>query len=156
MPGKYPATPTNLKGYLYMSEVMPVFRVLRYIRDARSTQKAERALLLALGMRCQPAKKFIAWPSYRQLALDTCLDEVTLKRAAKKLEDANLIKRTIRPNRSNCFYINVPLLQQQAAAVKAAEDAAKGTSGDEGSPFGDPVLTDSSKADFDDQEGGVA
>jgi DNA-binding MarR family transcriptional regulator len=139
-----------------MPDVMPVFRVLRFIRDARSTKKADRALLMALGMRCQPAKKFISWPSYKQLALDTGLDEVTLKRAAKRLEDAKLIKRTVRPNRSNCFYLNVALLQQQAAAVKAADDAARNVRGDE-SPFGEPILDEAvTGATSADDEGGVA
>ena len=87
-----------------MEQKMPVFAVLRLVRDARSTRNAERQLLDALAMRCQPAKKFLSWPSYRQLALDTQLDEITLKRAAKRLEDKRLIKRVIRQNRSNCFY----------------------------------------------------
>jgi DNA-binding MarR family transcriptional regulator len=123
-----------------MSNVMSVFAVLRLIRDARSTRNADRALLMALGLRCQPAKKFLCWPSYRQLALDTQLDEVTLKRAAKRLEDAGLIKRVVRQNRSNAFFLNISLLQDQAAAVKAAdEEAKKAAFEDEGSPFAQPM-----------------
>jgi DNA-binding MarR family transcriptional regulator len=103
-------------------EIMPVFKVLRIVRDAQSTRGAQRALLFALAMRCQPAKKFISWPSYRQLAEDTMLDEVTLKRAAKKLEDSKLIRRQVRRNRSNIFFLNVALLQEQARDVKAAKE----------------------------------
>jgi DNA-binding MarR family transcriptional regulator len=136
------------------SAVMPVFRVLRLVRDARSTRNAQRELLYALAMRCQPAKKFICWPSYAQLAKDTLLDVTTLKRAAKRLEDAELIKRVVRPNRSNCFYLNVPLLQEQAAAIKAAEDAAKlVVEEDDEAPFGDPVIDDARSRDVADSEG---
>jgi DNA-binding MarR family transcriptional regulator len=135
------------------SAVMPVFRVLRLVRDARSTRNAQRELLYALAMRCQPAKKFICWPSYAQLAKDTLLDETTLKRAAKRLEDADLIKRVVRPNRSNCFYLNVALLQVQAAAVKEAEEAAKLVAEeDDESPFGDPVIDDARARDVANQD----
>jgi|GEM_PF-3688827 len=122
---------------------MPIFRILRLVRDARSTKKADRALLYALVLRCRPAEKFIAWPSYARLALDTLLDEVTLQRAAKRLEEAGLIKRVVRANRSNHFYINVALLQDQAAKAKA-EDAAKRASDDvfDDSSFERPVMDD--------------
>jgi DNA-binding MarR family transcriptional regulator len=133
-------------------EVMPVFRVLRLVRDARSTKNADRELLYALVLRCNPAKKFIAWPSYRQLALDTCLDKVTLKRAAKRLEEAKLIKRVVRANRSNCFFVNVALLQDQAAEVKAAEAEAKKLETDDESPFEQPMVSE----DYQGDEGGVA
>lgn len=122
---------------------MPIFEVLRLVRDARSTKKADRELLVALALRCDPTKHFIAWPSYAPLALDTLLDQATLKRAAKRLEDAGLIKRVVRTNRSNHFFINVPLLQEQAAQVKAG-DASKIQTGEgiEASPFEAPALED--------------
>ena len=137
-----------------MSDVMPVFAVLRLIRDARSTKNADRALLMALGLRCRPAEGFECWPSYRQLAQDTQLDEVTLKRAAKRLEDAKLIKRAIRQNRSNTFYLNIPLLQEQAVAVKAAEEAAKKADHhDDDSPFAQPVTVTANDDDDEDDDG---
>jgi DNA-binding transcriptional MocR family regulator len=132
-------------------EIMPVFQLLRLIRDARSTKNADRELLYALAMRCQPAKMFVCWPSYRQLALDTMLDEVTLKRAAKHLEDAKLISRVVRANRSNRFFINVPLLQQQVAEVKVADDAAKNQEPDVDSPFDQPVISEA-EAETDEDE----
>ena len=49
------------------------------------------------------------------------MDAATLKRAAKKLEDGGLIKRVIRANRSNRFFLNVKLLQEQAVRVRANE-----------------------------------
>jgi DNA-binding transcriptional regulator YhcF (GntR family) len=134
-------------------EVMSVFRLLRLVRDARSTQNADRALLIALAMRCQPAKKFISWPSYRLLAQDTQLDEITLKRAAKRLEDSKLIRRVKRANRSNTFFINAALLQQQAAVVKAAEEAAKKHDEVE-SPFEEPLAVDHEVSGEDDAEVG--
>ena len=45
------------------TETLPVFSVLRLIRDAHSTRKAERQLLDALGLRCNPKKKYLCWPS---------------------------------------------------------------------------------------------
>lgn len=136
--------------------VMSVFELLRLVRDARSTRNAPRELLYALALRCRPHEKFIAWPSYVQLAKDTLLDEVTLKRAAKKLEDAKLIKRVVRRNRSNCFYINAALLQEQAAAVKSADEAAKNVIEDvDEAPFADPILketVDENAADHDTED----
>ena len=136
------------------NDVMPVFGVIRLVRDAQSTRNAERELMYALAMRCNPAKKFMSWPSYRMLASDTMLDQATLKRAAKRLEDQQLIKRVVRANRSNVFYLNVALLQQQAADVKAAEKVRKlAESGQDESPFADVTMV----ADDDvDDEGGVA
>jgi hypothetical protein len=122
-----------------MTSTMPIFKVLRLIRDARSTKHADRALLNALALRCDPRKKFACWPSYRQLALDTLLDEVTLQRAARRLEDAGLIKRTIRANRSNLFFLNIPKLIEQADSVKKAE--ARDADPCE-SPFEQPTLDD--------------
>jgi hypothetical protein len=136
-------------------EVMPIFRLLRLVRDSRSTKNADRGLLNAIVLRCNPANKFIAWPSYRQLALDTGLNMVTLKRAAKRLEEAKLIKRVVRANRSNCFYVNASLLQDQAAQVRAAEDEAKRTKTDDESPFEQPIIGDQDD-DQGDDEGGVA
>ncbi|MGI4827759.1 MAG: hypothetical protein ACRYFU_06165 [Janthinobacterium lividum] len=117
--------------------------MLRNIRDARSTRNAERQLLDALGLRCNPKKKYMCWPSYHQLSLDTGLDSVTLKRAAKRLEDRNLIKRVVRQNRSCLFYLNVALLQEQAEAVKAAEEASRQAVEEDESPFEMPTLDES-------------
>lgn len=129
-------------------EVMPIFRVLRFVRDARSTKHAERDLLNALALRCNPKKKYIAWPSYALLAKDTLLDEITLKRAAKRLEDAGLIKRVQRQNRSNLFFLNVALLQQQAAAVKEAELMDKEEV--EAAPFADPMIPEAAQDEEED------
>lgn len=120
-----------------MTSTMPIFKVLRLIRDARSTKHADRALLNALALRCNPHKRFVCWPSYRQLALDTLLDGVTLQRAARRLEDAGLIKRTVRANRSNLFFLNIPKLVEQAEAEKKAETQ---DTDPYQSPFEQPVL----------------
>ena len=104
---------------------LPLFSLLRTIRDAHSTRDAQRDLLMALAMRCNPSKGYICWPSYAQLEEDTMLNQETLKRAAKKLEDTKLIRRRKRPNHSNIFFINAPLLIQQAEERKEAKEAAK-------------------------------
>ncbi|MDR3725963.1 MAG: hypothetical protein P4K86_02865 [Terracidiphilus sp.] len=133
--------------------ILPVFSVLRLVRDARSTTNAPRELLYALALRCQPAKNFISWPSYCQLAKDTQLNEITLKRAAKTLEDAKLIRRVVRANRSNCFFINVALLQEQAAEVKATDEAEKLASASDESPFDEPVQPEAPSNDRDVDDG---
>jgi DNA-binding MarR family transcriptional regulator len=120
----------------YESKPMPIIGVLWLVRDARSTKGSQRELLYALALRTNPAKKFLCFPSYAQLAEDTQLDSATLKRAAKALEDKQLIKRVIRRNRSNVYFLNIPLLQEQAALAKAAKiSKAESTE----TPFGDPV-----------------
>ncbi len=115
------------------------FGLLLLVRDARSTGKSERALLNALALRANPEKNYVSWPSYERLERDTLLNQFTLKRAAAALEKKGIISRSVRANRSNRFFINVPLLQEQAAATKAADEAFEASlSGDEPSPFGAP------------------
>lgn len=94
-------------------------QLLYNIRDARSTKGAQRALLVALALRCDPKKGYLCWPSYRVLAQDTCYDEVTLKRAARALEEYKLIRRHTQRARSNRYYINAKLLAAQAAENNA-------------------------------------
>lgn len=130
------------------TKVMPIFKLLRLVRDAGSTKNAKRELLHAIAMRCRPDKNFIAWPSYRLLAEDTLLDESTLKRAARALEDENLIKRVIRPNRSNCFFVNAALLQEQADKRKV--ELKKNADREEESPFAAPVVETSEEESDDD------
>ena len=76
------------------------FTLLLAVRDSQSTRGSARALLEALVLRAAPKNANACWPSYRQLAEDTMLDEATLKRAAKTLEDAGLIRRLVRRQRS--------------------------------------------------------
>jgi DNA-binding MarR family transcriptional regulator len=128
---------------------MPIVRVLWLIRDACATKGAQREMMYALALRCNPNKKFICFPSYSQLAEDTQLDPATLKRAAKALEDKHLIKRVVRKNRSNVFYLNIPLLQEQVAQVKAAKLA---TLEESTSPFGDPEGVDGSNSSIDEYD----
>jgi len=74
------------------------------VRDGRATTGARRLLLDAIVLRANP-KEWTCFPSYARLAVDTGLNEATLRRAAKELEDAGLIKRRIRLNRSNVFTV---------------------------------------------------
>ena len=134
-------------------KTMSVFQVMRLVRDARSTKGAQRQLLMALALRCNPKKKFICWPSYRVLAEDTLLDPMTLKRAAKKLEDGKLIKRSVRSNHSNVWWVNVALLEEQAAEVKAAANGANEPSEDD-CPFQEPAGHDGHEPDSDEATGG--
>ena len=105
--------------------LLSLFRLQLLVRDARSTKGARRALLNALTLRCRPDQRYSCFPSYATLAKDTMLDPATLKRAAMALEKAGLIKRKVRRNQSNVFFINVALLMKQAAEIKAADEAAQ-------------------------------
>jgi hypothetical protein len=102
-----------------------VFLLMLLIRDARSTKGAQRELLYALALRCSPDKEYSCWPSYEKLAQDTCLSKPCLKRAAASLEAAKLIKRVVRQNHSNLFYLNVALIQEQAEHQRDADKAAR-------------------------------
>jgi DNA-binding MarR family transcriptional regulator len=127
------------------SKSMSLFSVLLAIRDARSTRGAQREFLIALGLRCKPEQRFVCWPSYEQLAKDTQLKIVTLKKAARGLEEAGYISRTIRPHRSNKFFINMGKIVAEAEANREAEAEARAArkivQGEE-SPFAAPVLND--------------
>ena len=98
-----------------------VLDLFRAIRDSESTKGSQRILLLALALRCKPGT-WMCWPSYSRLARDTCLDAVTCKRAAKGLEEAGIVRRQVRRNRSNRFYINFERLRAQAETRSAVRD----------------------------------
>jgi DNA-binding MarR family transcriptional regulator len=138
------------------------FEVMRTIRDSHAVRNAPRQLLDALGLRCRPREGFKAWPSYRQLGLDTGLDPMTLKRAAKKLEEAKLIKRVVRPNRSTLFFLNISLLQELAEESrkadderKRAEEAKTSAAFETESPFPEPDIDENSCSDDDDDDENV-
>jgi hypothetical protein len=131
--------------YMSKRKSMSLFSVLLAIRDARSTRGAQRELLIALGLRCQPELRFVCWPSYEQLAKDTQLKIVTLKKAARALEEAGYISRAIRPHRSNKFFINMGKILAEAevnrqadAEIRAVNKVAQA----EESPFAAPVVND--------------
>lgn len=118
------------------NNIFSIVQVLWAIRDSKSTKGAARQLLVALALRCSPKQNYCCWPSYRQLAEDCQLDPATLKRAAASLENAGLVKRIVRKNRSNRFFIIVSKLQEQAKAQKEAKEAAKQEATDEEFPLG--------------------
>jgi len=116
------------------------FEVLRLVRDSRSTKHSQRLVLQAMALRANPKKGYSCFPSYETLALDTLLDEKTVRRAAADLEKADLISRRDQAYSSNLFYLNVRLLQEQAnmvrdAAVKKEESTIE-------SPFDEPLISD--------------
>lgn len=104
---------------------MPIFELMRVIRDSRAVKNGPRLVLDALALRCRTEQEFRAWPSYRQLVLDTGLNMTTLKRIAKQLEERNLIRRKVKANKANTFFINVPLLQEMAQAARDEDQAEK-------------------------------
>src|ERR1700739_725274 len=81
-------------------------QLLLDIRDARSTDNAQRELLYALALRSNPNENYSCSATYKQLERDTLLGNKTLRRAANKLVADNLISRAYRTNDSNIFFIN--------------------------------------------------
>lgn len=101
------------------------FTLLLAYRDAQSTRGGRRALPNALVLRTNSNESYICWPRFRRLAEDTQLDQRTLKRAAKALEEAGLIRRVTRRHRSNQFYVRFDVLLRQAASKSDAKKLAK-------------------------------
>jgi DNA-binding MarR family transcriptional regulator len=116
--------------------------VLDVAWDARDSHLAakggEATLLLMLALRTDPKKKYSCFPGYGQLKEDSGLNIKTLKAAAAALEKKNLVKRVVRPNHSNLWYINVKLLHETAEKNRAADKRAKNNYDD--CPFEAPVL----------------
>ena len=106
-------------------EPLPIFKVMRIVRDARSTSGSQRLVLWALSLRCSPKRGYTAFPSYATLGKDTGLDPHTCKRAARALEEASLIQRIRRRNRANVFRLNVALLLDQMDAQLKADELSK-------------------------------
>jgi DNA-binding MarR family transcriptional regulator len=130
-----------------------ILNLLLAIRDAGSTKGAQRALLNALALRANPNNDFVCWPSYRVLSMDTCLDGGTLKRAAKRLEDAGLIRRVVRQQQSNRFYVSFDVLAAQAEGQREARQLAKRGPRDERGRIAEPQnnsVNIDSPVDFDD------
>ena len=94
------------------------FELLRLIRDARSTQKTTRIVLNALALRANPNARHSCFPSRPLIATDTQLDLKTVRRALSQLEADKLIAIRTRFNDSDVFFVNVELLQRQAAHNK--------------------------------------
>jgi len=98
------------------TELPSTMQVLRWARDLQgptAPKGAARLLLQAIILRANQNSKYSCFPSYQTLAADCNMDAKTLKRAAKVLEDAGLIRRHVRRNRSNLFVVNVGLIQQE-------------------------------------------
>lgn len=93
---------------------IPMISVMCAIRDSQSTRGAERELLYAICLRAKAEENYSCWPGYAHLAVDTGLHPVTLKRAAQELERKKLIRRVIRRNKSNKWFLNVTLMFEQA------------------------------------------
>ncbi len=104
---------------------LPLISIMWAIRDSRCTRNAERQLLDALAMRCNPSKGYTCWPSYEMLGLDTGCNPATLKKAALALEKMGLIHRRVRRNRSNIYTVHVAKILQQAEIQRAVDKAKK-------------------------------
>jgi DNA-binding MarR family transcriptional regulator len=111
--------------------------ILKDDRDSQLVRNSELVLLMMLSLRVNPTKQYSCFPSYQLLSRDTGLDMTTLKRAARSLEGKNLIRRKVRPNHSNLWYLNVGMIQQAAEENRAS---AKTEEDETGSPFDPPVI----------------
>jgi hypothetical protein len=119
--------------------------LLKDARDSHLVAKAQFMLLLMLIVRCDPEKDYSCYPGYELLAEDTGLNMKTLKAAAVGLEGKKLVKRRVRPNHSNVWYINAKLLHETAEAKRAAKAEERSERYDD-CPFEPPVLKVTSAA----------
>lgn len=113
--------------------------LLKDSRDSHLVTKAEAMLLLMLILRCDPEKSYSCYPGYELLTEDTGLNMKTLKAAAAGLESKTLVKRRVRPNHSNTWFINAKLLHETAEVNRAAK-AAERTEDFDDCPFEPLVL----------------
>jgi Helix-turn-helix domain len=104
------------------------------IRDARLVRNAENQLVMALAMRCNPAKGYTCFPSYSLLAKDTGCNINTLKKAAAELERKGLIHRRTRKSKANVLTICVDRFLEPAAIQRAADRAEREEFEDESDP----------------------
>jgi len=98
---------------------MQVLTALGHIRDAGSTKGADRLVLIALLSRCANDGLFKCFPSYALLAYDAQVNIQTAKRSVRNLVQAGIVRRKVRRNQSNFFFINVSLLKEQAETALA-------------------------------------
>lgn len=108
------------------------------VRDAQLPLKqAPRLLLIMLISRIDIRRGYFAFPSLAQLEADTGCEAKTIQRAARALEEQNLIRREVRPNHSTMYHVNVKLLREMAQARRA--EARRDREQPIISPFGLPV-----------------
>lgn len=105
-----------------------VHNILCLIDDARSTRGVSRTLLNVLAAHCKPATGRICWPGYNPNVY--LMDFETFQRATKKLIKRGLIIKSSLSNEPHVYYINLPMLKNQAEQVskkkrvpKAEKDA---------------------------------
>lgn len=101
------------------------FDLFELVRDATEVGGAQFLLLIAIAWRANPRENYSCFPSYQRLAEDTHCTQQALRAAARKLEEAKLIWREKRRNRSNVFYLNVALLLELQAGKKTSNGTAK-------------------------------
>lgn len=94
-------------------------------RDAHITTKAEQSLLYHLIMRCDPRKNYSCYPRYAQLCLDTGLEQKTLQRAAAWLEKEGYMRRVIRPEQSNLWFVDAVRIHTLAVEKRVEEKREK-------------------------------
>jgi hypothetical protein len=129
-----------LKGDVMMDKKATNYGFMDLILDVRDSglgKHSELILLYALASRVNPDRGFSCFPSYELLCADTRLDKKTLQRAAAGLEKSGLLRREIRPNHSNVWWLNVEKIQKTAIESRgqAKQDGAWE------SPFGKQSLT---------------
>lgn len=111
--------------YKKESDLPTILKLLTMARDLEGPKGAARLLLLMLILRAAREHNYSCFPSYGLLASDCNCNMKTLKLAAAELEKLGLIKRVIRRNRSNKFFINVELIMSLSAAHRAERAAEK-------------------------------
>jgi DNA-binding MarR family transcriptional regulator len=94
------------------------FDLFELVRDATDVTGAQLSLLYVIAWRANPIQKYSCYLSTERLVKETHYSPQNLRMAAKKLEEAQLIKREKRTKRSTIFFLNVPLLAERAQAAR--------------------------------------
>lgn len=99
-------------------KVLTRFELFELVRDATTLTGAQALLLYHIAWRVNPQKNYMCFPSYERLVADTHYTEQMLRRAAKGLEKAGLIRRIKRFKRSTLWYLNVRELTELVKGAK--------------------------------------
>ncbi|MFC6644436.1 helix-turn-helix domain-containing protein [Granulicella cerasi] len=101
-----------------MRKQLTTLDILRDARDSGLLRKAAQSLYYHLALRADQRTDYSTYVGYETLCADTGLDSKTLQKAARELESDGLVSRTIRPNRSNVWHLNIWEMHDRAEAQR--------------------------------------
>ncbi|MDE1156360.1 MAG: helix-turn-helix domain-containing protein [Acidobacteriaceae bacterium] len=101
-----------------MQKKLTTLDILRDARNSGLFRKAAQSLYYHLALRADQSKQYSTYVGYPTLCADTGLDAKTLQKAAAELEDQGLIRRVVRPNHSNIWFLNVTAVRDAVERIR--------------------------------------